>query len=242
MVDIIAEAYFISHVDWVLLDVQEVLLTFGERQADLQVCGRLEVCLATRRPCAANLRAAVRNRSARTKDRQVAARHNGIHATNCCKQLPLGLLMAETAHDSVMHCGEEPFFADRVCQSTFSEGPVQAVAHHGKSNLNASSAEVVHNVLQHIKRCRVHADNGSHFQNDVLRSVDVLQGGDTLLQPVLDEVGVREIYAAPNPGDEDVRHEGSMRVLLDVPVDGGSRKAPQNRDLWPHRFVDDNGQ
>ena len=22
------------------------------------------------------------------------------------------LLMAETAHDSVMHCGEEPFFAD----------------------------------------------------------------------------------------------------------------------------------
>ena len=55
---------------------------------------------------------------------------------------------------------------------------------------------------------------GSHFQNDVLRSVDVLQGGDTLLQPVLakargvprdlralgdswgpglDEVGVREI-------------------------------------------------
>ena len=98
------------------------------------------------------------------------------------------LLMAETAHDGVMHSGEEPFFADlegtrsglvlprplrllrlsvagRVCQSTFPEGPgpecagsqlsargtrqapVQAVAHHGKGNLNASTAEVVHHVL-----------------------------------------------------------------------------------------------
>mmetsp|Transcript_9339 Transcript_9339/g.22389 ORF Transcript_9339/g.22389 Transcript_9339/m.22389 type:complete len:212 (+) Transcript_9339:92-727(+) len=124
VVDVIAKAYLIAHLDWVFLNIQQVLLTLGERQANLQVSRRLEVRLPARGSGPARLRgAAVCDGGPRAQGSQVA-RKGRPQTAHRSFQLSFGLLMAQAAHDSVMHAGEEPLLADQARQTSFAEGPV----------------------------------------------------------------------------------------------------------------------
>mmetsp|Transcript_29499 Transcript_29499/g.47687 ORF Transcript_29499/g.47687 Transcript_29499/m.47687 type:complete len:255 (+) Transcript_29499:624-1388(+) len=150
--------------------------------------------------------------------------------------------MSQAAHHCIVHAVEEPLFTHEVGQASLTEGPVDAIAHHGEGNVNALRTEVQDQILQNVQGGGVDTYHRGHLQDDVLSAIDLRQGLDPFPQPVLDEVRVGKIYRTADARDEHIGNKSSTTLLLHVAVDGGSRQAPKDGDLRPHGLIDHDAQ
>mmetsp|Transcript_58889 Transcript_58889/g.155100 ORF Transcript_58889/g.155100 Transcript_58889/m.155100 type:complete len:719 (-) Transcript_58889:350-2506(-) len=156
--------------------------------------------------------------------------------------LILGVLVANAVLHSLVHGGEEPLLANELLQVGLAHCLVDTVPSHCECRLDAAAPEVADDVLDDVDGRRVHADDGRHLQDHVLRLVHFLEVVHVGQQHVLDEGRVREVERGADAADEDVGDEGSAALLLHVAVDGRARDAPEDRDLGADRLVDHDDQ
>mmetsp|Transcript_25207 Transcript_25207/g.81461 ORF Transcript_25207/g.81461 Transcript_25207/m.81461 type:complete len:301 (-) Transcript_25207:523-1425(-) len=174
---------------------------------------------------------------ARIRDRFVRVNADSVHLLQS-----LVRLVIQASGHSLVDSREEPLLTDGLRDARFAHGLLDTVTDHREGYLYASAPEVMHDVLNNMNCCRVHAADWGHLQDNVLRFVDTLQVLRVDEQYILDERSIGKVHRGSNPNNENIRDERSIALLLDVPVDGSSGNSPLNCDLRSYRFIDHDDQ
>mmetsp|Transcript_33730 Transcript_33730/g.93174 ORF Transcript_33730/g.93174 Transcript_33730/m.93174 type:complete len:386 (-) Transcript_33730:1242-2399(-) len=153
---------------------------------------------------------------------------------------PFGLLVPQTILHCLVHRGEKPMLADELSQKRLPHGFLDAVPHHNEGNLDATTAEVTHEVVDQTHSSGVDVNHRSHLQDNILGRVHVVEVYYVTEERFLDERYVGEVHRRAEPANEHVGDEDAAAFLLHRAVDRRARNAPQDRDLRSHRLQNDN--
>mmetsp|Transcript_114244 Transcript_114244/g.369118 ORF Transcript_114244/g.369118 Transcript_114244/m.369118 type:complete len:378 (+) Transcript_114244:130-1263(+) len=156
--------------------------------------------------------------------------------------LLLVVLVDEAIPHRGVHAREHPAVADQLEQI----GPRHDLLHVApdghEGHLDASMAEVVHDVLDSVYRRGVQGVHGRHVQDHILRGcvvADVINEGQ---DRILDVGGISKVHGRADARDENIGNEGAPALQLNGPVHRRAWHPPEDGDGRANGFKDDDDE